>query len=120
MKDNQKVTEDKSSNAKMQIAKKDKWKELSQQMKASGGNREWTELRAAYQRWKVTARKTVTNYKKYLKSTGGGPSMPTPSDIDYSIADICPEDFEVDENNHDSDGQVSFTHNKNVDFTIAN
>jgi len=89
-------------------------------MKATGSNREWTELRAAYQRWKVTARKTINNYKKYLRSAGGGPSAPMPSDIDYSIADICPEDFEEDQNNNDSDGQVSFTYNKNFDFNITN
>lgn len=42
-----------------------------------------------------------------------------PSDIDYCIADICPEDFEEDQNNYDSDGQVSFTHNKNFNFNIV-
>jgi len=36
------------------------------------------------------------------------------------IADICPEDFEEDQNNNDSDGQVSFTYNKNFDFNITN
>lgn len=35
------------------------------------------------------------------------------------IADICPEDFE-DQNNNDSDGQVSFTYNKNLNFNIIN
>lgn len=108
IKENCTVMEDKSGNAKMQIAKKQKWKELEEQLKASGSIRTWTELRTAYQRWKVAGKKNVTAYKRYLKSTGGGPSIHKPSELDFIIADICPEDFEMDENIHDSDGQVSF------------
>lgn len=48
-------------------------------MKTTSSTREWTELRAMYQHWKVVARKIITNYKKYLKGTGSGPSAPTPS-----------------------------------------
>lgn len=61
VKENHIIMEDKSSNAKMQTAKKDKWKELAQQMKATGSDREWTELRAAYQRWKVIDSKKDSN-----------------------------------------------------------
>lgn len=112
VKDNCATLEDKSGNAKLQAAKKQKWKELSEKMRATGSTRSWEELRAAYQRWKVTAKKNVSLYKKKLKSTGGGPSISMPSEMDFSIAEICPEDFEMDENIHDSDGQVSFNKNK--------
>jgi len=77
-------------------------------MAATGSARSWEELRSAYQRWKVAAKKSISAYKKHLKGTGGGPSVSTPSETDYAICDICPEDFETDQNIHDSDGQVSF------------
>lgn len=73
VKKNGTILEDKSGNAKMHIAKKKKWKELEEELKALGSTRTWAELRTAYQCWKVMAKKNVTAYRKYLKSTGGGP-----------------------------------------------
>lgn len=96
-----------SGNVKMQTAREQKWKELSEQMKAMGSTRGWEEIRSAYHRWKVAAKRNVSTYKKHLKSTSGGLSIPMSSNMNFSIAKICPEDFEMDENIYDSDGQVS-------------
>ncbi|XP_067217187.1 repetitive organellar protein-like [Linepithema humile] len=56
---NSAIMEDKSASAKLQVLKKQKWKELAEQMKATGSQRKWEELRAAYQRWKTKTSTTV-------------------------------------------------------------
>lgn len=106
VKQHKSILEDKSGNFKLVIAKKQKWQELSQLMRSSGHYRDWKEVRASYQRWKIAAKKTISAYRRHSQGTGGGPSSSIPSETDFAIVEVCPEDFEEDENPLDSDAQV--------------
>ena len=57
VKQHKNILEDKSGNAKLVIAKKQKWQELALLMRSSGHYRDWKEVRGSYQRWKVAAKR---------------------------------------------------------------
>jgi hypothetical protein len=106
VKQHKNILEDKSGNAKLVIAKKQKWQELALLMRSSGHYRDWKEVRGSYQRWKVAAKKAISAYRRHSQGTGGGPSSSIPSETDFALVEVCPEDFEEDENPLDSDAQV--------------
>ncbi|KAL1493871.1 hypothetical protein ABEB36_009555 [Hypothenemus hampei] len=78
--------------------------QIQQFADVTGRERKWTELRSAYQRWKVAAKKNVTADKKKGSTTGGGPQEIKASELDYLINDISPDDFVEDRNHFDSNG----------------
>lgn len=75
-----------------------------------GVTRDWKEVRGAYQRWKMQAKKNFTAHKKALRATGGGPQESELSPLDDMLREIVPQDFEEDENMFDSDAMVKLYH----------
>ncbi|KAL1489863.1 hypothetical protein ABEB36_013792 [Hypothenemus hampei] len=102
--ENRFIIENKSNNSRMSVNKKKKWEELAKKLCSAGRERKWTELRSAYQRWKVAAKKNVTADKKKGSTLGGGPQEIKASELDYLIKDISPDDFVEDRNHFDSNG----------------
>lgn len=103
VKQNKNIIEYKGTDARKNNEKRLKWEDLAKKMRCLGFHREWKDIRASYQRWKVAAKKNICSYSKYRRATGGGESKAEPSNFDYMISDICPLDFEEDENPADSD-----------------
>ncbi|XP_015603522.2 uncharacterized protein LOC107271714 isoform X1 [Cephus cinctus] len=101
--DNRDILENKANNTRLQKSRRDKWMELTEKMATTGIKRDWKDIRGAYQRWKLAAKKTISCYRKHATGTGGGPALPESSGLDFTISEICPEDFVEDENPHDSD-----------------
>jgi hypothetical protein len=84
--------------------KKQLWEQLSHNMRKIGVERDPSNLRSAYYRFKQQAKSAVGAYKRYFKKTGGGPGPSTePTELEWAIANICPIDFEEDEPLLDSD-----------------
>lgn len=70
----------------------------------SGTTREVDQLKGAWRRLRITAKKRVGDHKRALNATGGGQKPPSPTDEDRKIMNICPTDFIIEENIFDSDG----------------
>lgn len=72
-----------------------------------GYNREAKALRELYFRMKLHAKSSIRKYKSARTKTGGGLNeAATPSDLDWALMSIAPEDFKKDDSNFDSDAIV--------------
>ena len=101
-----KILENKSNTSEVYLKKRDKWRELTEKLKAFGVVRDWKEVRHAYQRWKWFAKKNITALQKWGDSI---PASMSPTEFDYMIYNVCSQEFEDDESNfsNESENNVS-------------
>ncbi|KAI4463151.1 apontic [Holotrichia oblita] len=91
---------------KITVLNKDKlaaWERISRGMEVHGFVRDGKRLREQWQRMKVQAKKNISQYRKKLTETGGGPPVLEPSDTDWLIKDMLPQEFTEEESRFDSD-----------------
>jgi len=103
---NKSILEDKSNSLKNKTLRQEKWKIIANIISSRGIARDWKDVRGAYQRWKMQAKKNYSAHKKSLRATGGGPCDSELTSLDDMLRQITPEDFEEDENRFDSDAMV--------------
>ena len=99
------VIENKKSDANATKRKNIVWRDIVQKFcsVSTGAIRDERELREQWKRLKAAAKNEVSNYKKELKRTGGGPEPKPPSDLTNKIKDLLPNDFEQTFNQYDDD-----------------
>lgn len=87
--ENRKILEDKSNSVHVYMKKQDKWRNLVENLKAFRVMRDWKEVRGAYQRWKLFAKKNIAAFWK--RGTNILASL-LPTEFDYIIYtyNICP------------------------------
>ncbi|KAJ4425478.1 hypothetical protein ANN_28094, partial [Periplaneta americana] len=66
-------------------------------------DRTLTELKQQWRCMKLDAKKSVSMYRQAIHQTGGGPKPPSPSNDVAEVMEMIPLEFEVDENEFDSD-----------------
>lgn len=110
VKEHSSVLESKASEPKIIRKKYELWEALSEKFAAHGYNRGSKDIKLAYIRMKSSAKKAIARHRRELKKTGGGTAEDkAPTEMDWTIVDISPLDFEEDEAELDSDSfRVSF------------
>ncbi|KYN35152.1 hypothetical protein ALC56_10326 [Trachymyrmex septentrionalis] len=104
-----KILENKSNTSEVYLKKRDKWRELTEKLKAFGVVRDWKEVRHAYQRWKWFAKKNITALQKWGDSV---PASMSPTEFDYMIYNVCSQEFEDDESNFSNESENNHVTNE--------
>ncbi|XP_011062519.1 PREDICTED: uncharacterized protein LOC105150861 [Acromyrmex echinatior] len=104
-----KILENKSNTSEVYLKKRDKWRELTEKLKAFGVVRDWKEVRHAYQRWKWFAKKNITALQKWGDSI---PASMSPTEFDYMIYNVCSQEFEDDESNFSNESENNHVMNE--------
>ncbi|KAI4459705.1 apontic [Holotrichia oblita] len=97
---------------KMTIFNKDKtaaWERIARKLQIEGYTRDIKRIREQWLRMKISAKKTISIFKKQCYQTGGGPPPANPTDMDWYISKLVPQDFIEDVSIFDSDttGNIS-------------
>lgn len=107
VKSSKNILENKAVDAAMIKKKWECWRKCENMFKSIGYNREAKALRELYFRMKLHAKSSIRKYKSARTKTGGGSNeAATPSDLDWALMSIAPEDFKKDDSNFDSDAIV--------------
>lgn len=72
-----------------------------------GNQRGVKRVKEQWQRMKLQAKKTISQYRKQCNATGGGPPPDEPSDIDWKIKDLLPQEFTEEISIYDSDATAT-------------
>lgn len=101
--ENAAVIESKISEPRIFKKKKELWVNLSHKMRQAGYIRSPSKLKDNYHRMKQAAKAKISVFKKTIKKTGGGSPPVAPSETDWALHSICPNDFTEDTSKFDSD-----------------
>lgn len=111
IKEKARIIESKSADFSIIKKKRDAWLEISRKLCINGCERDAKSIKELYARLKGQAKSSIREYRAYKKKTGGGPRCKSPSEIDWAIYEICPDDFEKDTFDFDCDAMVSLKNN---------
>lgn len=76
--------------------------------------RDKNQLKNQWKCLKLNSKKELSQYRRDCVKTGGGPKPPSPSKDIFEVAEMIPQEFEVDFNKFDCDGdKVQFLHQIN-------
>lgn len=103
IKENAAIIEGKCAGNTFIKRKRDTWRKCEELFAARGYTRNWETLRDLYFRMKMQAKTSIRDYKLQSTKTGGGPKCKSPTELEWTIQEITPKDFEKDENIFDSD-----------------
>lgn len=85
------------------IEKDRAWAEVAQKMRSCGFNRTLQQMKDAWKREKLSAKKTVSFHTKAIKETGGGPSPRGPDNHSLLVASLISKELVEDTSNYDCD-----------------
>ena len=100
------IIEDKRSGGNAHKKKKEAWQKVIDGFIAIfGTTRTLAQLKEAWKRLKISAKKDWSRFDREKRGTGGGPPPKEPSAISIQLRDLIPREFMVLDNQFDDDAE---------------